>query len=61
MTPAGKDYFERMSFDLVLVSPGNAYTGESYPLVPYLLNNPHWRLVHMGSNSLFFARIGSAP
>jgi hypothetical protein len=61
MTPAGKDYFERMSFDLVLVSPGNPYTGESYPLIPYLLNNPLWRLVHKGNNSLFFARIGSSP
>lgn len=60
MTPAGKDYFERISFDMVLISPGNVYTGEAYPLGTYLLNNPLWRLVQRNNNSLFFIRIGGS-
>ena len=59
MTPAGRDYFERASFDMVLVSPGNVYTGESYPLVQYLLGNPLWRLAQNEPNSLFFVRAGA--
>ena len=59
MTPAGKDYFENISFDMVLVSPRNEYTGELYPLITYLLNNPLWKLVIRENNSLFFVRIGS--
>lgn len=60
MTPAGKDYFEHTSFDMALVSPGNVYTGESYPLITYLINNPLWRLVHRDNNSFFFIRIDSS-
>jgi len=60
MTPAGKDYFERISFDMVLITPGNAFTGETYPLVTYLVNNPLWRLVQRDRNSLFFVRTNSA-
>ena len=59
MTPAGKDYFEHISFDLVLVSARNEYTGESYPLINYLLNNPLWHLVYRNSNSFFFVRTAS--
>lgn len=61
MTPAGKDFFERESFNMVLVSPGNTFTGETYPLVTQLLNNPLWRLIHRNNNSLFFIRTGSDP
>lgn len=60
MTPTGKDYFERTSFDMVLISPGNVYTGETYPLVTYLLKSPLWHLVHRDNNSFFFIRIDSS-
>lgn len=57
MTPAGKNFFESESFDMVLVAPGNAFTGEAYPIVSYLLGNPLWRLVHRDSSGYFFIRI----
>ncbi len=56
MTSAGKSYFERESFDMVLVAPGNMFTGETYPIISYLLSNPRWQLVHRDSSSFFFIR-----
>lgn len=61
MTSAGKSYFERESFDMVLVAPGNTFTGEAYPIVSYLLGNPLWRLVHRDSSGYFFIRTAGQP
>ena len=59
-TPDGLRYFEQANFDLVLISPGNAFTGERYPLVSYLRNQPGWQLVYQdGSGYLFAKRAGN--
>lgn len=60
MTPQGQQLFNQIRFDMVLVPPGNAYTGESYPLVGYLLNNPDWRAVYRDRAGYLFIRAGAA-
>ncbi len=56
MTPAGKQFLAQENFDLILVPPGNVYSGERYPLVAYLLNNPDWSLVYRSNAGFLFAR-----
>lgn len=57
MTPEGRQFFERENFDLVLTPYGNAFSGEHYPLVNYLLNNPDWQAVYRDGAGYLFARI----
>ena len=55
-TADGLRYFERAHFDLVLVSPGNAFTGERYPLIAYLQKQPGWQLVYQDRSGYLFAK-----
>ena len=55
-TPEGRRFFEQANFDLVLVSPGNAFTGERYPLVAYLQSQPGWQIVYRDRLGYLFAR-----
>jgi hypothetical protein len=57
-TPEGQRYFEQTNFDLVLVPPGNAFTGERYPLIAYLQNQPGWQIVYQDRLGYLFARRG---
>jgi hypothetical protein len=56
MSAEGQRFFEQGNFDYVLIPPGNAFSGERYPLVNYLLNRPDWRLIQHDANTYFFAR-----
>ncbi len=56
LTPEGRQFLEQESFDLVLIPPGNSFTGERYPLVDYLLNSPDWKIVYQSSSGYLFAR-----
>lgn len=58
MTPEGRVFFDQANFDLVLLPPGNAFTGESYPLVAYLLNNSDWRTLYRSNAGYLFMRTG---
>ena len=55
-TPEGQRFFERANFDLVLVPPGNAFTGERYPLIAYLQNQPGWQIVYRDRLGYLFAK-----
>jgi len=55
-TPDGLRYFEQANFDLVLVSPGNAFTGERYPLIAYLQKQPGWQLVYRDGLGYLFVK-----
>jgi len=57
-TPEGLRLFEQANFDLVLVPPGNAFTGERYPLIAYLQNQPGWQKVYQDRSGYLFARRG---
>lgn len=59
MTPEGQRFFDQERFDMVLVPPGNAFTGESYPLIGYLLNNPDWRVAYREQAGYLFVRAGA--
>jgi hypothetical protein len=56
MTPEGKQFLDQENFDLVLIPPGNAYTGERYPLVGYLINNPNWKVIYQSKSGFLFAK-----
>jgi hypothetical protein len=56
MTPEGRYLFDRANFDLVLLPPGNAFTGERYPLVDHLLNSPGWRVAYQSMAGYLFVR-----
>lgn len=56
MTPYGQRFFEQASFDLVLVPHRNIFTGESYPIINYLLNHPVWQAVYRDEMGYLFAR-----
>lgn len=56
MTPEGRQFFDRERFDMVLVPQGNAFSGERYPLVPYLLHDPDWLEVYQDRRSYLFVR-----
>ena len=55
-TRDGLRYFEQANFELVLMSPGNAFTGERYPLIAYLQNQPGWQLVYQDGSGYLFAK-----
>ena len=56
MTPYGRHFFEQARFDLVLVSGGNDFTGETYPIINYLLNNSDWQVVYQDRAGYLFTR-----
>lgn len=56
MTPDGQRIFEQSGFDLVLVPHGNIFTGESYPIINYLLKNPDWQAVYRDEAGYLFAK-----
>lgn len=56
LTPAGRQLLEQANFDLVLIPPGNSFSGERYPLVDYLLTHPDWRIVYQSSTGYLFTR-----
>ena len=56
MTPGGQRFFEQAAFDLVLVPRGNIFTGESYPIINYLLKKPGWQAVYQDGAGYLFAR-----
>ena len=60
-TREGLRFFEQANFDLVLVSPGNAFTGERYPLIAYLQRQPGWQVVYRDRAGYLFARRGRYP
>jgi len=55
-TPEGRRFFEQENFDLALVPYGNVFTGERYPLVEYLKNDPDWLTVYRDATGYLFAR-----
>jgi len=55
-TPEGQRFFEQEKFDLALVPYGNVFTGERYPLVAYLQNNPDWQAVYQDATGYLFVR-----
>lgn len=57
-TPEGLRFFDKTDFDLVLVSPGNSFTGERYPLIAYLQSQPDWQMVYRDGAGYLFARRG---
>ena len=56
MTPVGQRIFEQAGFDLVLVPHRNMFTGESYPIINYLLNKPGWQAIYRDEAGYLFAR-----
>jgi len=56
MTPEGRRFFEQEGFDLALVPYGNIFTGEHYPLVEYLRNNPDWLTAYQDATGYLFVR-----
>jgi hypothetical protein len=56
MTPEGRQFFDQANFDLVLVPYGNAFSGERYPVVTYLMNHPGWQVVYQDGAGYLFAR-----
>ncbi len=60
MTPDGQRFFEQAGFDLVLVPHGNIFTGESYPIINYLLQNPGWRAVYRDEAGYLFTKNGAS-
>ena len=56
VTPEGRQFFDQGEFDLVLVAHGNQFSGERYPLVEYLRNNPQWKIVYQDAVGYLFAR-----
>ena len=55
-TPEGLRLFEQANFNLALVPNGNAFTGERYPIVAYLQNQPDWQLVYQDRLGYLFAK-----
>jgi hypothetical protein len=55
-TPEGQRFFEQANFNLALVPYGNAFSGERYPIVAYLLNHPDWQVVYQDQKGYLFAR-----
>jgi energy-converting hydrogenase Eha subunit F len=55
-TPEGLRFFEQANFNLVLVSPGNAFTGKRYPLIAYLKSQPDWKIVYRDGLGYLFAK-----
>jgi hypothetical protein len=55
-THEGLRFFEQAHFDLVLVPPSNAFTGERYPIIAYLQNRPGWQVVYQDGLGYLFAR-----
>jgi hypothetical protein len=55
-TSEGLQFFEQANFDLVLVPYGNAFSGERYPIVAYLLNHPDWKAVYQDRSGYLFAK-----
>ncbi len=60
MTPDGQRLFERESFDLVLVPHRNSFTGESYPIISYLLKHPAWKAIYQDKAGYLFARTNAS-
>jgi hypothetical protein len=56
MTPDGRYLFDHANFDLVLIPPGNAFTGERYPLINYLLSSPNWRVAYQSRAGYLFVK-----
>lgn len=56
-TPEGLHFFEQANFDLALVPYGNAFSGERYPIVAYLLNRPDWKAVYQDRSGYLFAKV----
>lgn len=59
MTPEGQLFFEQAGFDLVLVPHGNMFTGESYPIINYLLKKPGWQAVYKDEAGYLFTKTKS--
>ena len=57
-TPEGQRFFEQANFNLALVPYTNAYSGERYPVVAYLQNNPGWKMVYQDDLGILFAKRG---
>ena len=55
-TPEGQRFFGQENFKLALVPYGNVFTGEQYPLVAYLKNNPDWQTVFQDTTGYLFVR-----
>jgi hypothetical protein len=56
MTPEGRQFFAQGDFDLVLVSKGNQFSGERYPLVAYLKNQSNWKVAYQDAKGYLFER-----
>lgn len=55
-TPDGIRLLQREQFDMVMLPPGNRFTGERYALTDYLLMQPAWRKVYQDHDAVVFVR-----
>ena len=55
-TPAGIELLHREQFDVVMLPPGNRFTGERYTLIDYLRAQPEWRMVYQDHDAVVFVR-----
>lgn len=55
-TPKGREFMQQHTINTVIFPPLDIYTGEVYPLVRKLSEDPQWSLVHFDDTALIFAR-----
>jgi len=56
-TPSGREFMQRQAINTVILPPLDIYSGEVYPLVRRLGDDPQWSLVHFDDTALIFARL----
>lgn len=55
-TPLGRELMQRYVVNKVILPPLDIYSGEVYPLVQQLNDDPQWSLVHFDDTALVFAK-----
>lgn len=59
-TPPGRELMQRHAINVVILPTLDIYSGEVYPLVRRLGDDPQWSLVHFDDTALVFARLPHA-
>lgn len=55
-TPEGQRFFAQGDFDMALIPHGNKFSGEKYPVIDYLLNQPDWKVAYRDDKGYLFIR-----
>ena len=55
-TPNGIELLRREQFDVIMLPPGNRFSGERYALVDYLRTQPEWRMAYQDRDAVVFVR-----